>query len=81
MNEYNNPSLKTLLRTKDCSTYSLLHAQQDALTQYKGCEMLRVPHSLENQLIDGGKTVGPTHPPHFTPQKHYYFYVSGTHFC
>jgi hypothetical protein len=24
----------------------------------------------------------PTHPPHFTPQKHYsYFYVSGTHFC
>jgi hypothetical protein len=21
------------------------------------------------------------HQPHFTPQKHYYFYVSGTHFC
>jgi hypothetical protein len=26
---------KTLLRTKDCCTYSLIHAQQDALTQYK----------------------------------------------
>jgi hypothetical protein len=26
---------KTLLGTKDCCTYSLLHAQQDALTQYK----------------------------------------------
>jgi hypothetical protein len=23
----------------------------------------------------------PSNPPHFTPQKHYYFYVSGTHFC
>jgi hypothetical protein len=21
------------------------------------------------------------HQPHFTPQKHYYFYVSGTHLC
>jgi choline dehydrogenase-like flavoprotein len=26
---------ETLLRTKDCCTHSLLHAQQDALTQYK----------------------------------------------
>jgi hypothetical protein len=26
---------QTLLRTKDCCTHSLLHAQQDALTQYK----------------------------------------------
>jgi hypothetical protein len=24
-----------LLQTKDCCTHSLLHAQQDALTQYK----------------------------------------------
>jgi hypothetical protein len=23
----------------------------------------------------------PTYPSHFTPQKHYYFYVSDTHFC
>jgi hypothetical protein len=29
----------------------------------------------------GGKFVSPMHPTHFTPQKHYYFYVSGTHFC
>jgi hypothetical protein len=26
---------ETLLRTKDCCTHSVLHAQQDALTQYK----------------------------------------------
>jgi hypothetical protein len=47
----------------------------------QGCEMLRVPHCLDNRLTDGGKVVSPTHPTHFTPQKHYYFYVSGTHFC
>jgi hypothetical protein len=46
-----------------------------------GCEMLRIPHCLDNRLTDGGKVVSPKHPPHFTPQKHYYFYVSGTHFC
>jgi hypothetical protein len=39
--------------------------------------MLRIPHCLDNRLRDGGKVVSPTHPPHFTPQKHYYFYVSG----
>jgi hypothetical protein len=43
--------------------------------------MLRIPHCLDNPLTDGGKVVGPTHQPHFTPQKHYYFYVSGTHVC
>jgi hypothetical protein len=41
--------------------------------------MLRIPLCLDNRLTDGGKVVSPTHPPHFTPQKHYYFYVSGTH--
>jgi hypothetical protein len=30
--------------------------------------------------VIGGKVVSPTHRPHSTPQK-YYFYVSGTHFC
>jgi hypothetical protein len=43
--------------------------------------MLRIPHCLDNRLIDGGKAVSPTHPPHFTPLKHFYFSVSGTHFC
>jgi hypothetical protein len=38
--------------------------------------MLRIPHFLDNRLTDGGKVV----PPLFTSQKHYYFYVSGTHF-
>jgi hypothetical protein len=46
-----------------------------------GCEMLRIPHCLGNGHTDGGKVVSPTHRPHFTPEKHYYFYVSGTHFC
>jgi hypothetical protein len=40
--------------------------------------MLRIPHCLDNWLIDGGKVVGAMNLPHFTPQKHYYFYVSGT---
>jgi hypothetical protein len=43
--------------------------------------MLRIPHCLDNRLIDGGKVVSLTHQPHFTPQKYYYFNVSGTHFC
>jgi hypothetical protein len=43
-------------------------------------EMLRIPHCLDNRLIDGGEAVSPTQRPHFTPQKHY-FSVSGTHFC
>jgi hypothetical protein len=46
-----------------------------------GCEMLRIPHCLDNRLTDGSKVVSPTHRPYFTPQKHYYFNVSGTHFC
>jgi hypothetical protein len=46
-----------------------------------GFEMLRIPHCLDNRLTDGGKVVNPTHRPHFTPQKHYYFYASGTRFC
>jgi hypothetical protein len=43
--------------------------------------MLRIPHCLDNRLIDGGKFLSPTHQPRFTPQKHYYFNASGTHFC
>jgi hypothetical protein len=35
---------------------------------------------LDNRITDGGKVVSPTHRPHTTPQNHYYFYVSGTHF-
>jgi hypothetical protein len=47
-----------------------------------GCEILRISHCLDNRLTDGGKVVSPTpYPPHFTPQKHYYFSASGTHFC
>jgi hypothetical protein len=37
----------------------------------EGCEMLRIPHCLDNRLIDGGKVVSLTLRPHFTPQKHF----------
>jgi hypothetical protein len=47
----------------------------------QSCEMFKIPYSLDNQLIDGGTFVSPTHRPLFTPQKHYFFNVSGTHFC
>jgi hypothetical protein len=43
--------------------------------------MLRIPHCVDNRLTDGGKVVSPKHRPHFTPQKHYFFYVSAIHFC
>jgi hypothetical protein len=42
-------------------------------------EMLRISYCLNKRLIDGGKVVSLTHPPQFTFQKHYYFYVSGNH--
>jgi hypothetical protein len=38
-------------------------------------------YCLNYWLTDGGKVVRLTHPPRSTPQKHYYFYVSGSHFC
>jgi hypothetical protein len=47
----------------------------------KSCQMLRIPHSLDNRHRDGGKVVSPTHQPQYTPQKHYYFNIYGTHFC
>jgi hypothetical protein len=52
------------------------------ITGCGGLEMLRIPHCLDNRLIDGGKVVSPTHQPRFTPQKHYYFFnVSSTNLC
>jgi hypothetical protein len=46
----------------------------------KGCEMLRIPHCLDNRLTDGGKVVSLINRLRYTPQKHY-FSTSGTHFC
>jgi hypothetical protein len=37
------------------------------------CEMLRIPHCLDNRLTDGGKVVSPTQWPRSTLQKHYVF--------
>jgi hypothetical protein len=45
-----------------------------------GCEMLRIPHCIDNRLTDDGKVVSPMHPPPSTPQKHY-FSAPGTRFC
>jgi hypothetical protein len=39
-----------------------------------GCEMLRIPHCLDNGLRDDGKVVSPMHPQDFTSQKHYYYF-------
>jgi hypothetical protein len=41
-----------------------------------GCETLRVPHCLDNRLIDIGKVVSLTLRPPFTHQE-----IPGTHFC
>jgi hypothetical protein len=35
--------------------------------------MLRIPYCLDNRLIDGGKVISLTHPPHFTHKKYYYY--------
>jgi hypothetical protein len=45
----------------------------------QGCDMIKIPHCLDNGLTDGSNVVSPTHRPHSTPQKH--FSASGTHFC
>jgi hypothetical protein len=34
-----------------------------------GCEMLRIPHSVDSRLTDGGKVVSLTHRQRFTPQE------------
>jgi hypothetical protein len=41
-----------------------------------GCEILRVPHFLDNRLTDGCKVVSPTRRLPFTPRN-----IPGTHFC
>jgi hypothetical protein len=46
----------------------------------KGCEMLRIPHCLDNRLTDRGKVFNPTHQLRFTPQKHY-LSASDIHVC
>jgi hypothetical protein len=39
----------------------------------KPCEMLRIPHCLENPLTDGGKVVSHTHWPRFTPRNIFWY--------
>jgi hypothetical protein len=36
----------------------------------QGCEMLRLPHCLDNRLTGGGEVVSLTRRPRSTPQKH-----------
>jgi hypothetical protein len=53
---------------------------QQAVEACKGCEMLRIPHCLDNRLTDGCKVVSFMHQSRSTPQK-LYFCASGTDFC
>jgi hypothetical protein len=46
----------------------------------EACEILRIPHCIDNRLTDVGKVVSLAHRPHSVPQKQY-FSASGTHFC
>jgi hypothetical protein len=42
----------------------------------EGCEMLRLPHFLDNQLTDGGEAVSLMSQLPYNPRK-----IPGTHFC
>jgi hypothetical protein len=42
--------------------------------------MLRISHSIDSRLTDGGEVVSLTHLSRSIAQKHY-FSASGTHFC
>jgi uncharacterized UBP type Zn finger protein len=70
------PSYKTVLKKYE---KKVKLSQQQAMDE-QGCEMLRIPHCLDNQLTDGGNIVSPTHRPRSTTQKHY-FSATGTHVC
>jgi hypothetical protein len=48
MNKYNNPSFET----KDCCTYSLLYAQQDALTHNKEFSLYWVSASCAHVTVN-----------------------------
>jgi hypothetical protein len=37
--------------------------------------MLSNPHCLDSRFIEGDKVVSLTHRPHFTPQKHYFYFL------
>jgi hypothetical protein len=49
-----------------------------SLGRLQVCEMLRIPHCLQNWLTDGRQCVSPMHRLLSTPQKHN-FSASGTH--
>jgi hypothetical protein len=69
-----SPQVKTVLRTDITSAnvailiYKSKVIPVTGLGGLWGCEMLRIPHCLDNRLTDGGKVVSPTQQPHFTPQ-------------
>jgi hypothetical protein len=44
------------------------------------CEVLRIPHCLDNWLSDGGEVVSLTHRPRFSPSGNY-FSVPNIHVC
>jgi hypothetical protein len=50
----------------------------DVLEESKGCEVLRIPHSLDIRFTDGSKIVNVTGSRRFATHKHY-FSAFGTH--
>jgi hypothetical protein len=40
-----------------------------------GSETLRIPHSLDIWITDGGKVVRTAHRPRFIPHKHYFSFL------
>jgi hypothetical protein len=89
----NDPTIENTSSCKMCLTWSIMcrdcfcHPTSNSksipltgLGVVLCCEMLRIPHCLDNRLTDGSKVVIPTHRPRSTPQKHN-FSASGTHFC
>jgi hypothetical protein len=71
------------LKPKFKKSYQEFWLQKEIPDQYPAVVVWKSLRTtgLDNRLTDGGKVISPMHPPHFTPQKHYYFNVSGTHFC
>jgi hypothetical protein len=67
-------------RVVPCIACRLLTLMVCMVKSYPRNRRWRIPHCLDNRLIDGDKVVSLTHRPRSTPQIHY-ISASGTHFC
>jgi hypothetical protein len=66
--------LKGKLDTNSCTSLwdskDISVADRGALL---GCQILRIPHCLDNKLTDDSEDIRPVRWPFSTPQKHFYF--------